>query len=75
LSAIDAVMNMVPAFTHQLNVTSQITSRNITKINKPIRPGRKTINEWIKFVVENQFTIPEIESGLAYETLMKQGLR
>src|SRR6056300_490900 len=75
LSAIDAVLNQVPAFTHQLNVTSQITSRDITKINKPLRPGAKTVNEWIKFVVENQFTIPEIENGVAYNTLLKQGLR
>lgn len=72
LSAIDAVMNMVPAFTHQSNVCAQVTSRNITKIEKPIKPGRKTMNEWIRYVVENQFTLDEIGNGVAYETLKRQ---
>ena len=35
-----------------------------SKINKPMRPGRKTVEEWLKFVVENQFTLQEIEDGV-----------
>jgi hypothetical protein len=72
LSAVDAVMNMVPAITHQNNICSFITSRNLEKIEKPMRPGRKTMNEWIKMVAENQFTIEEIEKGIAYDTLQHQ---
>ena len=30
------------------------------------------MNEWIKFVVENQFTIEEMSNGVAYETLKHQ---
>ena len=41
-------------------------------INKPMKPGRKTINEWLKMVVENQFTIGEIETGIAYKTFQGQ---
>ena len=37
-----------------------------------MRPGRKTVEEWLKFVVENQFTLQEIEDGVAYKTLQKQ---
>ena len=72
LSAIDAVMNMVPAITHQRNVASFITSRDLKFIEKPMRPGRKTMNEWLKMVSDNQFTIKEIELGLAYEVLKGQ---
>ena len=72
LAAIDAVMNMVPAITHQRNVASFITSRDLKFIEKPMRPGRKTMNEWLKMLVDNQFTIKEIEHGLAYEILRGQ---
>ena len=41
-------------------------------VEKPFRPGRKTVTEWMKFVVENQFTLPEIESGKAFEVMRKQ---
>ena len=37
-----------------------------------MKPGRKTINEWLKMVVENQFTIGEIETGIAYKTFQGQ---
>ena len=72
LAAVDAVMNMVPAITHQRNVASFITSRDISKIEKPMRPGRKTMNEWLKMISDNQFTLEEIGNGLAYEVLKKQ---
>ncbi len=72
LAAVDAVMNMVPVFTHQRHVCSFISSRDISKIEKPMRPGHKTMNEWLKMIVDNQFTIPEIESGLACQVLKEQ---
>jgi hypothetical protein len=49
-----------------------VTSRDISKIEKPLRPGRKTIEDWLKFVAENQFTLKEMASGEAYEILKYQ---
>ena len=72
LSAIDAILNMVPAFTHSRNVASQVTSRDISKIEKPFKPGKMTMRDWMKFVAEHQFTLDEIGSGVAYETLKRQ---
>jgi len=72
LSAIDAIMNMVPAFTHQRNVASQVTSRDIRKIEKPFKPGVKTMREWMMVMSEHQFTLNEIGSGVAYEALKRQ---
>ena len=37
-----------------------------------MRPGHKTVNEWLKMVVDNQFKLSEIADGTAYEMLMKQ---
>ena len=37
-----------------------------------MRPGHKTINEWLKMVAENQFTIGEIEDGTAYKIMKEQ---
>ena len=72
LSAIDAVLNMTPVICHGKNVCSPIASRDLKYVNKPFRPGRKTVTEWMKFIVENQFTLPEIESGKAFEVMRKQ---
>ncbi len=71
LSAIDAIKFGIPAFTHKDNVTSQITSQDISKIDKPYKPSIETIFNWLRFVAEHQFTLTEIGSGLAYETLNK----
>ena len=72
LSAIDAILNQTPAITHQRNVASFITSKDISKIEKPMRPGHKTVNEWLKMITENQFTLEEIENGIAYKTKKEQ---
>jgi len=37
-----------------------------------MRPGHKTINDWIKMVADNQFTIQEIEDGIAFKVLQEQ---
>ena len=72
LSAIDAVMNMTPVICHDKNVCSPIASTDLKFIEKPFKPSKKIITEWMKFVVENQFTLPEIESGKAFEVIRKQ---
>lgn len=72
LSAIVAVQNMVPVFTHQRNICSFISGR-IDCIEKPKRPGRKTMNEFFKMVADQQFTLEEMGNGVAYEVLKKQG--
>ena len=72
MAAIDAVLNKVPAITHNMNVASPVSGRDLAKIEKPLKPGRETIREWLQFVVENQFTMAEINNGTAYKTLMEQ---
>jgi len=72
LSSIDAIMNRVPVICPAKNIAAPVGSRQINKIEKPLRPGVKTIREWLNYVVEHQFTIPEIEKGIAYETLKVQ---
>ena len=74
LSVIDAILNQVPVICHQRNVAAPVSSRDIKYIKKPMRPGRNTIDEWLKVIAENQFTIPEIEDGTAYRTLREQNV-
>ena len=57
---------MTPGFTHQRHAASLITSRKIDKIEKPFKPGRKTIQEWLHMISNHQFTLKEIEDGTAY---------
>ena len=72
MAAIDAVMNMVPVICHTDNIVSPVASHDLKFIEKPLRPGRKTMNEWLKYVAENQFTLEEISNGTAYKTLKEQ---
>jgi len=72
LSAIDGILNMTPGFTHQRNVASLVTSRKINLIEKPFKPGRKTVQEWLNMTANHQFTIQEIEDGLAFDILKVQ---
>ena len=72
LSAFDALLNYVPVFAEGNSVMGPVTSRDISKIEKPLRPGRKTMEEWLKFVSENQFTLKEMANGKAYEILKYQ---
>ena len=72
LSAFDALLNYIPVFAEGNSVMGPVTSRDIKKIEKPLRPGRKTMEEWLKFVAENQFTLEEIENGTEYEKLKYQ---
>ena len=72
LAAVDGILNMTPGFTHQRNVASLVTSRKIDKIEKPFKPGRKTVQEWLNMIANHQFTIQEIEDGLAFDTLKVQ---
>ena len=74
LAAIDGIMNRVPVICHQRNIASFVSSRDIKFIKKPMRPGRKTITEWLKMIAQNQFTIPEIADGTAYRTLQEQNV-
>ena len=69
-----AVLNGVPVICHQRNICSFISSKDIKYIKKPMRPGRKTMNEWLKMVVENQFTLEEMRNGTAYRTLKEQNV-
>lgn len=72
LSAIDAILNLTPVICHSLNVAAPVSSRDLKFVNKPFKPGRKTIEEWMRMLSHNQFTIPEIEKGIAYKTLQEQ---
>jgi hypothetical protein len=72
LSAVDGLLNMTPAFTHQRHVASFVTSRKINKVEKPFKPGRKTVQEWLNMIANHQFTIQEIEDGLAFDILKVQ---
>jgi len=72
LASIDAIMNRVPVIAAGKNIAAPVSSRSPKFVEKPFRPGRKTIDEWLKYVVENQFTIQEIENGTAYDILKEQ---
>ena len=72
LSAVDGILNKTPAITHQRNVASFVTSRKLAEVEKPFKPDRKMVQEWLNTIANHQFTISEIEDGLAYDILKTQ---
>ena len=73
LAAIDAVLNKTPVICDgRYHICSPIASHEPKFVSRPMRPGRKTMDEWFKFVTQNQFTIPEIENGTAFEVMKTQ---
>ena len=72
LAAIDGVLNMTPAFTHKKHVASLISGKKIEEVEKPYKPEREKVEEWLNMVANHQFTIQEIEDGLAFDTLKEQ---
>ena len=61
LSAIEAVLHQTPIITEGRNVASPIAGQDISKIEKPLRPGRKTVTE-LRFV-QHSIYIGEIRNG------------
>ena len=72
LSAIDAIKLGIPTFTDIDNIASPVSNVDISKIEEPLKPNKEIVNEWVNCVVENQFTLDEIGSGIAYEILKRQ---
>ena len=69
LAAVDAVINQVPVLTHRNNVAFKVSIDNIHNINKTPKLPREVVEPWLNMLSQNQFTIPEIEEGLAYKIL------
>ena len=69
LAAVDAVINKVPVLTHRNNVAFKVSIDNIHNINKTPKHPREVVEPWLNMLSHNQFTIPEIEEGLAYKIL------
>ena len=74
LSLIDAILNMVCHIYSCSKCLSQVTSRDISKIEKPFKPNKMTMRDWMKFVAEHQFTLNEIGSEL-HMKLLKDNMK
>ena len=72
LSAIDAIKMGIPTFTDTDNIASPVSNTYLGYIETPMKPNKEIVNEWVNCVVENQFTLDEIGSGIAYEILKRQ---
>jgi len=72
LAAVDAVLEGVPVICDTRNVAWPVSTRYMEFINDPLKPTLNNVNEWLKLLANNQFTLKEIESGLALVTLSTQ---
>lgn len=63
-----AILNGVPAFVGATSLAAPVSNSNIANIENPLRPDR---TQWIEQLAHTEWTIPEIESGLPLQRLLK----
>ena len=71
VKTVESVLNKVPVVTHQNNVCHYVSGR-LEDINERRMPAREDMTMWLRSVANNQFTLQEIEDGIAYDMLKDQ---
>jgi len=62
----------IPIICDTRNVAWPVSTRYMAFLNDPLKPTINNVNEWMKLLANNQFTIEEMENGTACEVLSKQ---
>jgi hypothetical protein len=63
-----AIINGVPAFVGASSLAAPVANLDLAQIENPLRPDR---TQWIEQLAHTEWTIPEIESGLPLQRLLK----
>lgn len=63
-----AILNGVPAFVGLSSLAAPVGNLDLAQIENPLRPDR---TQWIEQLAHTEWTIPEIESGLPLQRLLK----
>jgi hypothetical protein len=63
-----AILNGVPAFVDSTSLAAPVANLGLAQIENPLRPDR---TQWIEQLAHTEWTIPEIESGLPLQRLLK----
>jgi hypothetical protein len=63
-----AILNGVPAFVGSTSLAAPVANLDLSQIENPLRPDR---TQWIEQLAHTEWTIPEIESGLPLQRLLK----
>ena len=66
--AIEAVLRGIPSFCHTSSSAAPV-SNTILNLNKLVKPNSKQIEDWIEGLLVNQFTMEELQSGIALNTV------
>ena len=72
LSAIDALKFGKPVFTDKRHIAATVAEINIENIDAPVYYARENLMNWFHMVAYKQFTLKEIEEGLAYRCLKEK---
>lgn len=69
-SAITAMMHGVPAFvTAEDSICRPVANTDLTLIESPRMPSAVVLRAWMELVADQQFTVSEIQTGLAWRML------
>ena len=72
-ACIDAVLNGVPSFCDGISCGMPVSQLDLSQIENPIYSDKR--EKWIDSLLANQFTLTEIENGVAYEKVSRNNLR
>lgn len=69
IAAVEALMEGKPAIVLGPNAAAQIAETNIANIDDPKKPKRDEMDAFMAHLAYCQFTVPELRSGFAWETV------
>ena len=69
IAAVEALMEGKPAIVLGPNSAAQIAETNLANIEDPKRPKRDEMDAFMAHLAYCQFTVPELRSGFAWETV------
>lgn len=69
IAAVEALMEGKPAIVLGQNAASVVAETDLSKIEAPKRPNRDEMDAYMANLAYQQFTVPELRSGFAWETV------
>lgn len=75
IAAIESVCYGVPAFTMAPTAADYVTLKDISRIEQPYRPHQDQVRHWLKWLSYCQYTVYELQSGIAHNIIKEYDLK
>lgn len=75
IAAIESVCHGVPAFATAPTAADYVTLKDLSRIEQPYRPNAEQVRHWLKWLSYCQYTVFEMQNGIAQKIIKEYNLR